>query len=374
MIKMSQMQLLRLFISERLQAAAEEIFSAVQRTITEHEEEDARSQQDGDQHGLKQEVHLHNEDTSQVFVCEREQKQFGQEWSPDSCNNNPSVGQEDCGLLVPDLSAIKQEQPWSSPEGEQLPDMEESESSTLKLTPTCMNSCIYPDTSELQTHDTDNEDRMPVPHTSADHRGVEGNTLIRSECWPLLPDCSVTLNTMDPKFGLATLTDYSVGKVHTQSMTGRNQLTNSCEPHSPTTPPNKETKRISKFFCRYCGEEFSHMAHLATHTQIHTGEKQFTCEVCGKEFRHSNSVTAHMKIHTEEKPYRCRICGKEFRHVGNLNVHTRIHTGEKPYACTVCGKKFSRNNLMTKHMAVHTAEMSLRTKSLLRRGSVGMPS
>lgn len=57
---MSQMQLLRLFISERLSAAAEEIFAAVQRTITETDEE-ARPDQDRDQHGLKQEVQSHSE-------------------------------------------------------------------------------------------------------------------------------------------------------------------------------------------------------------------------------------------------------------------------------------------------------------------------
>ncbi|XP_044027204.1 EF-hand calcium-binding domain-containing protein 1 isoform X1 [Siniperca chuatsi] len=354
-----QMQMLRLFISERLSAAAEEIFAAVQRTITE------------DEHGLKQEVHFHSEDTPQVFVCAHEQK-HGQEWSPENC-----MVQEDCGLLVPEPPAIKQEQqePWSSPGRQQLPDMEDSDTSTLKVTPTCMKSCIYSDMAELQTHDTGNEDRKPVPNTSADHRKVEGNSQSSSECWTLLPEFSVTLNNMRPELGLETLTGYSISKdIDTQSHTGRNQLTKSCEPRSPA-PPNKETKRRSKSYCcRFCGKEFSHSAHLATHTQIHTGEKLFICEVCGKEFRHGNSVTVHMRIHTKEKPYRCRICGKEFRHVGNLNVHTRIHTGEKPYSCAVCGRKFSRNNVMTKHMAAHTGEMSLSMKSVLRRGSVGVTS
>ena len=58
---MSQMQLLRLLISEHLSAAAEEIFAAVQRMITEHEEEANRSEQVDDQHGFKQELHLHSE-------------------------------------------------------------------------------------------------------------------------------------------------------------------------------------------------------------------------------------------------------------------------------------------------------------------------
>ncbi|XP_068432179.1 zinc finger protein 2-like [Clinocottus analis] len=352
---MSQMQLLRLFISERLSAAAEEIFAAVQTTVTEQEEEEA-----ADHYGLKQEVHVHNDDTPQVFVCAHEKKRFEHEWSPASCDNNPRVDQDDSGLPFPEPPAIKQEPPWSSP------DVENSDTSPVKVTPTYMTSCSYSDMTEIQTYDTGNEDRKPVP--------VEGNTQSSSEYWNLLPDCSVTVNNLGPETGRATLTGYSIDKVHTQSPTGRKQLTKSCKTHSPT-PPNKETKSRSRSYCcRICGKKFSHSAHLATHTQTHTSDKLFFCEVCGKEFRHGNSVTVHMRIHTEEKPYRCRICGKEFRHVGNLNVHTRIHTGEKPYTCAVCGKKFSRNNLMTKHMAVHADEMSLNTKSVLRRGSVGMTS
>ncbi|XP_039977976.1 zinc finger protein 420-like [Xiphias gladius] len=363
---MSRMQQLKLFIGERLSAAAEEIFTAVQRTITECEEEAARSEEDGEQRGLKQEVHLYGEDPLQVFVCAHEQKHFGEEWSPDGCHNSPSVAHKDCGLPVLEPPEIKQEQqePWVCPGGQRLSDIEDSVANTLKLTPTCMTSCIYSDVSELQTNDTGNEDRKPVPSSSGDSGEVEGHTLSCGECWTFLPGCSVTVSDMGPELSLETLTGYSISK----------DVKVSSEPRS-LTQLNKETKRRNKSYCcHFCGKEFSRSAHLATHTQIHTGEKMFRCEVCGKEFRHGKSVTVHMRIHTEEKPYRCRICGKEFRHVGNLNVHMRIHTGEKPYSCKVCGKKFSRNNLMTKHMAVHTGEMSLSMRSVFSRGSVFLTS
>lgn len=342
---MSEMQLLRLFISERLSVAAEEIFSAVQRTISEQ-----RSHQDGDhRHGLKPEVQSLNRETPHGFISAYGQTHHETDWSPKSCHNDPSVKQDECGLLVADPPAIKQEEPWSSPEGEQLPDMEDT--STLKVTPTF----IYSAMTELQTHDTGNEDRKPVLKTSADRREIEGNAQSSSECWNNLPDRSVTVNNMGPKQGLATVTEYSIGNIHTQSPTGKKQWTKICEPNSSTSS-KKDTNTSQSYCCSFCGKEFRRSAHLATHTQIHTGETMYVCELCGKEFRHGNSLTAHMRIHSEDRPHRCRICGKEFRHVGNLNVHTRIHTGEKPYTCTVCGKKFSRNNVMTKHMEdVHLA-------------------
>ncbi|XP_040910176.1 zinc finger protein with KRAB and SCAN domains 7-like [Toxotes jaculatrix] len=355
---MSRMQLLKLLITERLSAAAEEIFTAVQRTIAEYEEEAARSKEDSDQHGLKQEARLHSEDPPQVSA--HEQKHFEQEWSPKSCHNSPSVDHRDCSLLVPEPPEIKQEQqePWISPGGQQLLNMEDSDPSTLKLTPTCMKSCIYSDLSEMQTHDSGNEDKNPIPSSSAAHGKVDGNSLSSDECWTFLPGCSVTLNNIASELSLETLTGYSISKVHKPSHTGKSQRSKGSEPHSPTPPPNKETKGRNKpYCCRFCGKKFSRSAHLAVHNQIHTGEKLFSCEVCGKEFRHSQSVTVHMRIHTEEKPYRCRTCGKEFRHLGNLNVHMRIHTGEKPYSCKVCGRKFSRNYVMTKHMAVHIGKV-----------------
>ncbi|XP_029369561.1 zinc finger protein 184-like [Echeneis naucrates] len=347
---MSGLQLLKLFISERLSAAAEEIFSAVQRTISEYEQEAAPAETDR-RHGLKQEVPLHSEDPPQVFVCTHAKKHSG-EWSPEGCHNSPNLEYKDCSLLVPEPTGIKQEQqPWISPGRQQLWDMEDSETSKLKVTSTCQKSSIYSDVSELQTDETGKEDRIPTLSSSVDHRKVEENSLSNGE-WTFLPHCSVTLNHMGPELTLQALTGRSVSKdtdVHMQSQTTESQLTESSETHCP----KKGKKRPKSHCCNFCGKEFSHSSHLATHNLTHTREKLFSCEVCGKKLRHANSVNVHMRIHTQEKPYCCRICWKEFRYVGNLNVHMRIHTGEKPYSCKVCGKKFSRNNLMTKHMSTH---------------------
>ncbi|XP_029919722.1 zinc finger protein 420-like [Myripristis murdjan] len=378
---MSQIQLLRVFISERLTAAAEEIFVAVQRTMAEYEQDpDLPRQQRLLDVRLKQEGKLHGEVSSQLFVGEEEvpleQAQYQQEWSPRSSHNNPGVSQEN--PEAPEAPAIKEEQqdPWTSPEGEPLPAEEEADATNFSFAPTCVKSCIYPERTVFQTQGVENEDIKLLPSYSADQRKTDGNSDLNSECQPLFPDCSVTLHDMGPELSLKTLTDFSISKdlkCHKRIHTGSSLSARGRELELLIRAPTGRKRRNKKYCCRFCGKEFSHSTHLATHTRIHTGGKLFSCKVCGKEFRHGNSVIVHMRIHTEEKPYCCSLCGKAFRHVGNLNVHMRIHTGEKPYSCKVCGKKFSRNNLMTNHMAVHTGEKSLGVKTVVRRDSAGIP-
>ncbi|XP_041665431.1 zinc finger protein 480-like isoform X1 [Cheilinus undulatus] len=321
---MSHLQLLRLFISERLSVAAEEIFAAVHRTLTEYE-------QDSEQHRAKHEVHLSNEDVQTVFISAHEPKLWpGQ--SPESCQNT-SEDQEDSTGLVPDNQAIKQEDQelWSSPGEQQLLDVENLSSRTVI------------------------EDVKPVQNTFPVYTKVEGKSQSSRKHSTFLPGCSVTLNKTSPEFGSDMLSGCSTSEIIKVSCTERSIQTENCEPHSPTSPNNLKKRRGKSHCCHVSGEEFSQSARLEKHAQVQTEEKIYFCEVCGKRFRHGKSLTPHMKIHKEEKPYSCRFCGKLFRHVGNLNVHLRIHTGEKPFSCLVCGKKFSRNYLMTKHMAIHTS-------------------
>ncbi|KAM4597318.1 uncharacterized protein V3H82_023869 [Fundulus diaphanus] len=87
-----------------------------------------------------------------------------------------------------------------------------------------------------------------------------------------------------------------------------------------------------------------------------SGNKSLKCGVCGKTFSSNFKMRKHYRIHTGEKPYSCKICRKAFRESKYLSVHMRTHTGEKPYSCETCGKSFSQNSHLSSHKRTHTGE------------------
>ncbi|KAM4549169.1 uncharacterized protein PAE49_017136 [Odontesthes bonariensis] len=110
------------------------------------------------------------------------------------------------------------------------------------------------------------------------------------------------------------------------------------------------------YFCEKCGREFSQRSGLMKHVKIHTDVKPYCCEICGKSFLYKVSLSNHLNTHTKQRPYSCETCGKSFANSSNLVVHKRIHTGHRPYSCNVCGKSFSHRSSIKCHMKTHQGQ------------------
>ncbi|XP_008420502.1 gastrula zinc finger protein XlCGF57.1-like [Poecilia reticulata] len=113
---------------------------------------------------------------------------------------------------------------------------------------------------------------------------------------------------------------------------------------------------LNSFRCSECGKRFGSLSYLKLHIRCHTGDRPFRCPVCRKCFSWRGRLQKHMRIHTGEKPFRCSVCGRRFSESGNLKVHMRIHTGEKPFSCAICGKSYTQRGNLNMHMAVHKGD------------------
>ncbi|XP_047207950.1 zinc finger and SCAN domain-containing protein 12-like [Girardinichthys multiradiatus] len=272
---MSGMQQLRLLVSERLTAAAEEIFGLVERTITDYQEEVVRSKREIIQ--LRQQI-------------------------------------EQLTVLQPRVSLFK-EGVQSVPEIQiQSPVEEQKESQEhQKVKEEQLDVCIIPDL------DTDSSEDVKVfPYESETTPHAEPQLL------PRVSSITVTLNNDDVhnEWNESAGSDLSCfGRSHSDASFLQQELT------------------LDKKSCRICGISFIRDCDLIRHMEeAHTGHKAFKCFECLKEFARRDSLALHMRVHTGEKPHRCPFCEKTFTQTSNLRVHMRKHTGEKPYFCDTCGK------------------------------------
>ncbi|XP_035259900.1 zinc finger protein 502-like [Anguilla rostrata] len=112
--------------------------------------------------------------------------------------------------------------------------------------------------------------------------------------------------------------------------------------------------------CLQCGKCFCRVSYVKIHQQIHAGERPYSCAWCSKSFTQSGDLRRHERIHTGDKPHQCMWCEKSFTQVGNLKRHQRIHTGERPYCCTRCGKTFYDGGALKNHKRIHLRERKQR--------------
>ncbi|KAM3605095.1 uncharacterized protein V6R79_020576 [Siganus canaliculatus] len=352
---MSEVQTFRVFVRQRLTAAAEDIFEQFERTIAKYEEQLSRQQKLLDA-VFQPQVRLNRTDEEQMVVTEAE-------WSPGLEQDEP-----------PELPQVQvkeeQKEVGTSPEGDQFEGLDEPDLIQLVSTPVPVKSeeddkeeAQYFQHHNNQTKDvSDGDDLQTEAGGSEAAKNLSEKNHLQTEIHVYKSDSSRAQNenssdaeeTSEPESGLNPLQNLEGSVSEVGCPSGAADAPDSGHKQH-VQAPNRILRVGFRFSCSVCGKTFSRRQHLTSHMRCHS-EKQFSCPICNKLFRWPNYLKRHMVCHSEEKPFSCSICNKAFKLRSQLKVHMFSHSRKKPFSCSICKKTFAVKRYVTSHMFSHMEE------------------
>ncbi|XP_035989387.1 zinc finger protein 135 isoform X3 [Fundulus heteroclitus] len=368
---MSSVQHLREFIRERLTAAAEEIFSEVEKTIVRYEEE---------LHGLRRmmaiswkpelklsrtamELQRQSSDLQKPHVSKEEEASSIQQLcnqrrrsSHDQEEAEPQWSEEEQMEPDPPLTEEQEEPepPLIEEQGEPVTlwiKEEEPEPHVLEREkesecPLIEDVKEEPDLSWLKLEKTVSE-HLPTKQDQVDlSSSQKRDQLVQKQSIALMETSTLQQGEGEPRTEQLSFQISPV--VQTKDQEGSSST-------GSETQSRTDIKKRS-FQCVVCGRYCQSKSNLKQHYRTHTGERPYSCQTCGKSFTQIGGLTVHNRSHTGERPYPCPTCGKTFHRKDHLKIHKRIHTGERPYLCHVCGKGFIVRTELNIHTRYHTGE------------------
>ncbi|XP_034407504.1 zinc finger protein 771-like [Cyclopterus lumpus] len=335
---MSGSQLLRLRVNERLEAAVEEIFGLVEKTIAEYEDGAVRSKREIGQLKrqleqlvvLKPEVILNRADTQTIFEA-----------------RPPSLQQYEITV-------------------EEIPVLEEAK----------IRDGVKEETAERRLSLD-----MEVETCNKDEVKREINLLLKAEATSFTadtqeisssqqPDCLVPVEEMktcdakqikeeqeeksiSPDVGAEAFNVDEVGAPDSEP----------AEYREPLPSPTTETVSLNKSIAGDDDDERTEMCRSSSPPRSRSAELQQppggdrSCRLCGKHFSKDSFLIKHVaERHKGHLAFKCLQCKKEFEQRYRMVMHTRIHTGEKPFSCDFCDKTFTQSSGRIVHMKKHTGE------------------
>ncbi|KAM8826341.1 uncharacterized protein ACB058_019673 [Synchiropus picturatus] len=257
------MQSLRVFLNERLTAAAEEILGAVEKTIAMYHEEICRSK-DLEIGRLRMQLKLleeePREDSDSVDHHLLEQHQLSPPPPPEL--HHPS-------------SPVLHQQPSGS-------DPEESQH--------CEDDCQLLEPPQVKEERQGGEDSFWIDQDPEPMQDLDPNIKEMISSSPSAP----TADTNEPPVPFMLYQTFDT-----------------------------EEGRDKPYTCSVCEKRFNNCSHLVAHIRTHTGERPYRCEICSKTFVTTSGLNRHQTIHTEGKHFVCNYCGKSFKWMESLGRHVR---------------------------------------------------
>ncbi|XP_059195187.1 zinc finger protein ZFP2-like [Centropristis striata] len=405
---MSTVETLRQFVSERLTAAAEEIFGVLEKTLVVYEDEIDRQRKLLDIF-WKPQIKLHRIELQLQHVCKEEEVLAGQTLIIQERNSGPDQEDPD-----PPQNKGEQQELCTGQEGEQ------QETDALMLTPTPEES----DHDEAQTVNLSiDETQSAVKEMSAESQDQNGGQhrdsgSARSTEPPLKRRLhenrshSNNVNNADmSEIQRRTQTELQQQHVCKEEEVLADQpliileIKSSLEQEDPDPPQNKGEQQelctgqegeqlvleqeTEALMLTPTPEESDHdeaqtvnfsidetqsaVEEMSAESQDQNGGQHLDSGSAGstepqlkrrhrKNRTHSNNINnADMseilrRTQTRTKPIECDTCRKCFKNDYLLKSHMSVHTDEKPYSCKTCGKDFRNNARLKVHIRTHTGE------------------
>ncbi|XP_033481744.1 uncharacterized protein LOC117256434 isoform X2 [Epinephelus lanceolatus] len=316
------LQSFNVFLTERLTAAAVDIYGFVEKTIIDYQEEVYQTKLENQRLQrlldlvYKPEIRLHRADAKQPTVptSAEEIPPKQHEWGPAVCEDEPGPSQ------LKEEQEDQKDELWINGIGEQpsAEDSDDGDALTKELIKTVQ---------QLEDCRAAEESREPTQTPAEDPKHSEEKT-------------STTLYRCH---------------ICNYIFTKKTVLTWHLKTHESKSHDSK-----GNFDCHICGKHIPCQSNLQNHMRVHTGERPYSCHFCGKCFKLKGHMTEHIRTHTGEKPFSCHICDKSFNRGSTLRKHVLAkHKEERPYKCGDCDELFTERLLMKRHMRkVHGVKLS----------------